>query len=75
MNFSISELMSSHQAAKGVIKPRGNILNIEKGSSSQYMPKDKKGQKKDGTGGPSVRSVPNIAKSKGKGKGKVFLLQ
>ena len=34
------------------------------------MPKDKKGQKKAGTGGPSVGPVLKIAKSKGKGKGK-----
>ena len=34
MNFSISELMSSLQVAEGVIKPRGNVLNVEKGSSS-----------------------------------------
>ena len=34
MNFSMSELMSSLQAAEGVIKPRGNVLNVEKGSYS-----------------------------------------
>ena len=34
MNFSMSELISSLQVAEGVIKPGGNVLNVEKGSSS-----------------------------------------
>ena len=29
MNFSMNELMSSLQVAEGVIKPGGNVLNIE----------------------------------------------
>ena len=67
----MSELMSFLQAAKGVIKPRGNVLNVERGSSSsRSVPKCKKEKKKTGTGGPSVGPVPKIAKSKGKGKGK-----
>ena len=72
MNFSMSELMRSLQAAEGVIKSRGNVLNVEReSSSSRSAPKGKKGKKKVGTGGPSVRPVPKITKSKGKGKGKV----
>ena len=55
---------------EGVIKPRGSVLNVEKGSSSRSVPNGKNGQKKVGTGGPSVGPVPKIAKSKGKGKGK-----
>ena len=54
-----------------MIKPGGNVLNIEKGSSSPRSAlKGKKEKKKIGTGGPSVGPVPKIAKSKGKGKGK-----
>ena len=69
MNFSMSELMSSLQAAEGVIKPGGNILNVEKGSSSsRSAPKGKNEKKKIDISGPSVRPVPKIAKSKGKGK-------
>ena len=73
MNFSMSELMSSLHAAEGVIKPGGNILNVEKGfSSSLSTPKGKKGKKKTSTGGPSVGPVPKIAKYKGKGKVGVY---
>ena len=69
MKISMSELMSSLQAAEGVIKPGGNVLNVEKGySSSRSTPKGKKEKKKTGTGGPSVGPVLKIAKSKGKGK-------
>ena len=69
MNFSMSELMSSLQAAEGVIKPGVNALNVKKwSSSSRSAPKGKKEKKKTGTGGPSVEPVPKIAKSKGKGK-------
>ena len=46
MNFSMSELMSSLQSAEGVIKPRGNVLNVERASTSASMPKGKKGKKK-----------------------------
>ena len=71
MNISMSELMSSLQAAEGVIKPRSNVLNVEKGSSSsRSTPIGKKEKKKASTGGPSVGPIPKIAKSKGKGKGK-----
>ena len=63
--------MSSLQAAEGVIKPWGNVLNIKKGSSSsQSTSKGKKEKKKAGTGGLSVGPVPKIAKSKEKGKEK-----
>ena len=56
---------------EGVIKPRVNVLNVENGySSSRSASKGKKEKKKTDTGGPSVGSVPKIAKSKGKGKGK-----
>ena len=71
MNFSMNELLSSLQATEGVIKLGGNVLNVEKGSSSsRSTPKGKKEKKKTGTGGPSVTPVPKIAKSKGNGKGK-----
>ena len=71
MIFSVSELMSSLQVAKGVIKPGGNVLNVERGSSSsRFAPKGKKEKKKTGTGDLSVGPVAKIAKSKGKGKGK-----
>ena len=63
--------MSSLHTAEVVIKPRGNVLNVEKGySSSHSVPKGKKEKKKVGTGSLSVGPVPQIAKSKGKGKGK-----
>ena len=71
INFSMNELMSSLQVGEVVIKLGGNVLNVDKGSSSsQSAPKGKKEKKKAGTGGPSVGPVPKIAKSKGKGKGK-----
>ena len=71
MNFSMSELMSSLQAAEGVIKPGGNVLNIEKiSSSSCSASKVKKEKKKAGIGGSSVGPVSKIAKSKENGKGK-----
>ena len=69
MNFSMSKLIRSLQAAKGVIKPRGNILNVEKGiSSSRSTLKGKNEKKKADTSGPSVGLVKKITKSKGKGK-------
>ena len=71
MNFLMNELMSSLQSAKGVIKPEGNVLNIERASTSASMPKGKKGKKKKPSAkGPKVRPTPKIGKSKGKGKGK-----
>ena len=39
MNFSMSELMSSLQSAEGVIKPGGNVFNVERASASASMPK------------------------------------
>ena len=71
MNFPMSELMSSLHAAEGLIKPGGNVLNVEKGSSSsRFAPKGKKEKKKTGTGGLSVGPVKKITKFKRKGKGK-----
>ena len=50
--------MSSLQAVEGVIKPGGNILNVEKGSSSsRSVPKGKKENKKTDTGGISVGPI------------------
>ena len=70
-NFSMSELMSSLQSAEGIIKPGGNILNVERASTSASMPKGKKGKKKKPcTKDPRVKPTPKIGKSKGKGKGK-----
>ena len=34
MNFSMSELMSSLQSAEGVIKLGGNVLNVQRASTS-----------------------------------------
>ena len=63
--------MSSLQLAEGVIKPGGNVLNIERTSTSATMPKGKKGnKKKPGAKGPRVGLTPKIGKSKGKAKGK-----
>ena len=71
MNFSMSELMSSLQAAEWVIKSGGNVLNVEKCSSTSLSaPKGKKEKKKTGAGGPSVGPVPKITKSKENGNGK-----
>ena len=71
INFSISELMSSLQSAEGVMKPKGNVLNIERASTSASMLKSKKGKKKKPRAkGPRVGPTPKIGKSKGKGKGK-----
>ena len=71
MNFSMSELMSSLQSAEGVTKPRGNIFNIERASTSASILKGKKGKKKKPSAkGPKVEPTPKITKSKGKGKGK-----
>ena len=42
--------MSSLQSAKGVIKPGGNILNVERASTSTFMLKGKKGKKKKPSG-------------------------
>ena len=67
----MSELMSSLQSADGVIIPGGNVLNVERASTSTSMPKGKKGKKKKPSAkGPKVRPTPKIGKSKGKGKGK-----
>ena len=38
MNFSMSELMSSLQSSKGVIKPRGNVFNVKRAYTSTSMP-------------------------------------
>ena len=46
INFSMSELMSSLQSTEGVIKPEGNVLNVERASTSASLPKGKKGKKK-----------------------------
>ena len=63
--------MSSLQSAEGVTKPRGNVLNVDRVSTSASMPKGKKGErKKPSTKGPRVGPTPKIAKSKGKGKEK-----
>ena len=63
--------MSSLHSAKGVIKPGGNVLNVERASTSTSIPKGKKGKKKNpSTKGPRVGPTPKIGKSKGKGKGK-----
>ena len=71
MNFSMNELMSSLQSVKGVIKPRGNVLNVERACTSASMTKGKKGKKKKHSDkGPKVGPIPKIAKSKGKDKGK-----
>ena len=58
--------MSSLQSAEGVIKLGGNVLNIERASTSTSMPKGKKGKKKKPSAkGPKVGD-PKIAKSKGR---------
>ena len=63
--------MSSLQLAEGVIKPWGNVLNIERTSTSTSMPKGKRGKKKKPSAkGPKVGPTPKIGKSKGKSKGK-----
>ena len=68
MNFSMNELTSSLQSAEGVIILRGNVLNVERASTSASMLKGKKGKKKKPS--PRVGPTPKIRKSKGKGKGK-----
>ena len=71
INFSMSKLMSFLQSADGVIKPGGNVLNVERASTSTSMLKGKKGKKKKPSAmGPKVGPTPKIGKSKGKGKGK-----
>ena len=71
MNFSMSELMSSLQLVKGVIKSGGNVLNVERAYTSASIPKGKKGKKKKpSTKGLRVGPTPKIGKSRGKGKGK-----
>ena len=63
--------MSSLQSAEGVIKPRGNVLNVERASTSASIPKGKKGKKKKRSAkGLRVGPTPKIDKSKGNGKGK-----
>ena len=69
MNFSMSKLMISLQSTEGVIKPGGNVLNIERSSTSASMPEGKKGKKKKPRAkGPRVGPTPKIGKSKRKGK-------
>ena len=59
--------MSSLQLAEGVIKPGGNVLNVEMDSTSASMPKGRKGKKKKpSTKGPRVGPTPKIGKSKGR---------
>ena len=71
MNFSMSELMSSLQSAEGVIKLGDNVLNVERASTSAFMPKgEKRKKKKPSTKGPRVGPTHKIGKFKGKGKGK-----
>ena len=70
MNFSMSELMSSLQSVKWVIKPRSNVLNVERASTSASIPKGKKGKKKSWTNIQNVGPTPKIGKSKGNDKGK-----
>ena len=71
MNISMSELMSSLQSTEGVIKPGGNILNIQRASTSASMSKGKKGKKKKPCAkGPRNGPIPKIGKSKRKGKWK-----
>ena len=63
--------MSSLQSAEGVIKPWGNVLNVERASTSTSMSKGKKGKKKKPSAkGPKVGPIPKIAKSKEKEKGR-----
>ena len=72
MNFSMSELMSSLQSTEGVIKLRGNVLNIKRASTFASIRKCKKGKKKKPSAkGLRVGPTPKIGKSKGKGKGKI----
>ena len=67
MNFLMNELVSSLQSAEWVIKPGGNVLNVERASTSASIPKGKKGKKKKpSTKGPRVGPTPKIGKSKGK---------
>ena len=71
MNFSMSVLTSSLQSAEGEIKLGGNVLNVERASTSTSLPKGNKGKKKKPSAkGPRVGPTPKIGKSKGKGKGK-----
>ena len=66
MNFSMSNLKSSLQSTKGVIKPRGNILNVEKVSTSTSMLKGKKVKKKKPSAkGPRIGPPHKIGKSIG----------
>ena len=68
----MSKLMSFLQSAEGVIKPRGNVLNVECVSTSTSMPKGNSGKKKKKPSAKGLRVGPNpkIGKSKGKAKGK-----
>ena len=69
----MSELTSSLQLAEWVIKPGGNVLNVEMASTSATMWKGKKGKKKKPSAkGPRVGPTPKIGKSKGKGKRNCF---
>ena len=63
--------MISLQSAEGAIKPGGNVLNVERASTSASMSKGKMGKKqKPSAKGPNVGPTPKIEKSKGKGKGR-----
>ena len=46
MNFSKSELMSFLQSVEGLIKPGGNVFNVERASTSASMPKGRKGKRR-----------------------------
>ena len=43
----MSELMSCLQSPEGVIKPGGNVLNVERASTSTSIPKGKKGEEEE----------------------------
>ena len=51
--------MSSLQSAEGVIKPGGNVFNVERASASASMLKGRKGKKKKPSAkGPKVGPTP-----------------
>ena len=63
--------MSSLQSAEGVIKPGGNVLNVERASTSASMPKGKKGKKKkSSTMGPRVGPTLRFANLRERVKGR-----
>ena len=47
MNFLMSELMSSLQSAEGVIKTRGNVLNVERLLLLPLCRKTKRGRRRN----------------------------